>query len=118
MKSLGIILAFIISFFTLETGLEGTWHVEAGERSYDITFTADGMYMVDMGADGTVDVEGTYTVEENTLTMKDTSGEMSCRGDEGGSYTFSVEGDKASFSMVSDNCEGRKGLDGQTLTKK
>lgn len=117
MKILSIFLISLYSFILADTSIVGTWGISAGERTYAFTFTADGKYLVDFGGDGKIDVYGTYSVSQNQVTIKDTNGDMACRGDKGGTYQYAVSGNQITFTMVNDDCNFRLSLNGQTLNR-
>ncbi|MBO4467418.1 MAG: hypothetical protein J5745_04850 [Bacteroidales bacterium] len=58
-----------------ESGVVGTWQMRADEYHYfDATFNSDGTYVWNwMGASGGIKDEGTYTFENDQITMKATT---------------------------------------------
>jgi len=48
-----------------------------------------------------------YTVDRDTLTLKKTSGGSPCSLDSVGSYTFSINDNKLTFTLVKDDCNER-----------
>ena len=59
--------------------------------------------------DGTLAVEGTYTVIGDVLEFSDAGGPWACTGDlKIGTYTWKLEGKKLTFTKVEDKCEGRE----------
>ena len=98
----------------------GDWKIEVetpdGEMiPTKVSYTAEGVYMVDLGIDDIIDIKGKYTVEGDKITMKDTEGEMMCT--EEGIYTFSVDGDMMKLERVEDACAGRGDAATREFTK-
>lgn len=101
----------------------GTWKMtmedpEGNEMVASVTF-ADGTYQGDFGMDGTIEVQGTYTIDGDQLTMQDDVEKTTAAACENaGSYTVSIDGDAMSLSLVSDACEGRSTiLNGMTMMR-
>jgi hypothetical protein len=77
-------------------------------REVKLTLKADGTASVDFDLNGTLEVEGKYTVEGNQITFQDVSGPYACPADQKGVYTFDGTESSGSLTVVSDPCEGRK----------
>lgn len=78
------------------------------ELASDSTWTV-GLPKERDGGSTAPNVVGTYTVDGNKVTMTDTGGTNACEPAEGsGVYTFSVDCDRLTFTLVADNCDGRK----------
>jgi len=88
--------------------LVGTW--EKFTSGVTMTFTLDsGMnYQVDFESDGNIEVQGSYTIEDNTVTFNDKPGGYAT--EEPGIYTFKIEKDKVTFIIKDDPSPGRSGL--------
>ncbi len=118
MKTLIFVGAVLLSVLFTNDSIVGSWAVTAGPRSYTFTFKSNNTYQVDFGSDGSIEVTGTYTLDGSKLVMKDTGGTMQCKGDTGGIYEVSLNGNEATFKMIEDKCNGRKGMNGVTMTRK
>lgn len=77
-----------------------------------LTFQKDGIYKVDLGMDGSYEIEGSYTFENDQITIVDTS-EGPCKGVKG-VYNMKIEDYKIVANLVSDECLARKGDDPDT----
>lgn len=69
---------------------------------------ADGTYALDMGNDGSAEVNGTYTMSGDKMTISDDAGD--CTGK--GVYTVAVTDNTLTMTRVSDECENRGGPEG------
>ncbi len=118
MKSILATGIILFSLFIPNANIVGSWIIQAGSRSYTIIFDSDNTYAIDFGSDGSKEVTGTYSFADGKMTMKDISGPMKCERDSGGMYRVSINGNEATFTLISDNCKGRKGLNGATLKRK
>lgn len=107
------LLSSCLFFFSFSNDVDptGTWKMtimdpDGNAIAVSLTFE-DGTYKSDIGMDGSIDIEGTYTLngDQITLTDKPDSSPMACK--EEGVYKISITGNKLSFSTVSDNCMGR-----------
>ena len=58
-------------------------------------------------SDGTVLVEGNYTIAEKTITFNDIKGEIACPLDVLGKYELAVENKELKLKLVEDVCQGR-----------
>lgn len=99
----------------------GTWTWQGQTPEGDpmpmaMEFKADNTYHIDFGADGTVEIHGTVSYAAGVMTIADSVGD--CAGAKG-VYTFTVDGDKATAEMISDECEPRsQGGNTMNLTRK
>lgn len=109
---------FFIAFALLVTtnasaqNLVGKWAGEFpgqdGQAAMKFTLTiTENTYQFDMGMDGKADVTGSYTSDGTKITIWDTAGENTCPPDQKGVYAYTFSGDTATFTKVSDACEGR-----------
>lgn len=86
----------------------GEFPAQNGQPAMKFTLTiAESTYQFDMGMDGKVDVSGSYTSDSKQITIWDTAGENTCPADQKGVYSYTVNGDTATFTKVSDACPGR-----------
>lgn len=120
-----ILTASIFLFFSSPLAVDpsGTWKMtmqdpEGNEAVASVTFT-DGIYQGDFGMDGTIEVQGTYTVDNDQITLMDNAEKSTAAACEGaGSYTVSIDGDAMSLTVVEDACEGRAAiLNGITMIR-
>ncbi len=56
----------------------------------------------------TIDVRGKLSVEGCTVRFTDSEGTYACPSDEVGTYTFEVREGTLRFTLVKDECEGRR----------
>lgn len=108
---------------TIPTDLVGSWTVNApnllGEvQNYTMDFKSDGSYSVDLSSDGIIDAIGNFSVTNGQYSMSETSGEIACAPNMSGVYTYVVNNTKLNFTLVRDNCEPRKLVMVETMTKK
>ena len=105
------VLTFL-SATTFAQSLVGKWSGEfPGQNDqpavkFTLTIT-DNTYQFDMGMDGKVDVTGGYTSDGKQITIWDTAGENTCPSDQKGVYSYTFDGDMATFTKVTDACPGR-----------
>jgi len=94
-----LILLFLAFIAMLPLGLMaqnpvGIWKMsipdETGKMApLKLDLLADGIYAIDFGHDGTIDIKGKYTLEDGKMTIQDTEG-SDCT--EQGVYTLKIEG--------------------------
>lgn len=100
---------------------EGSWTMMLADQEGNtfpatLVFTADS-YEAEWIDNDKPEVTGTYTMEDGKITLKDSGGEMSCPGSTG-IYTVSIEGDKLTMTVVTDDCEGRSAGSPMVMTRK
>jgi uncharacterized protein (TIGR03066 family) len=112
-----LVLIFVLflfaPFFVSAQSIVGDWLMDAktpdGQPSVmKVSFKADGKLKVDFGNDGSIDINGTYTLDGNKISLNDASTESPCYG-KVGVYEMKVEGDKLKVKLIEDACEIRKG---------
>ncbi|MEL6391509.1 MAG: hypothetical protein AAFY36_08425 [Bacteroidota bacterium] len=81
-----------------------------------VSFHADGTMTVDMGNDGTVDIQANYTHADGQISISDSAEASPCYG-KTGVYNISIDGDQMSVSLVSDPCDARR-IERMVLTRK
>lgn len=96
----------------------GDWYVsgqmpDGTEVTHKITFKEGGTMTVDMGNDGTVDVNSTYTMDGYRISMSDTDEASPCKG-KVGVYDLVIEKEKMVAKLVEDACDARRG-DGKDM---
>lgn len=115
------VLAICFSVTVSAQDYIGTWTWDStgpdgSTMPISMEIKADNSYHIDFGADGTVELHGKYTFEDDTMTIADEVGD--CKGAKG-VYKFVVDGDTAMGTMVSDECEPRaQGSGSMKLTRK
>lgn len=85
-----------------------------------LTFEENGELHVDVGNDGTVDIEYTYTLSEGSISIKEISSGGDCTGVVGVYEMARIKGgmDSRELNAINDPCELRKvAHDGITLTR-
>jgi hypothetical protein len=114
MKQSLFFVAFMLLFAsaTFAQSLVGKWSGEFpgqnGQPATKFTLTiTENTYQFDMGMDGTVDITGGYTSDGKQITIWDTAGQNTCPSDQKGVYSYTLSGDTATFTKVSDACAGR-----------
>jgi len=108
---------FCCPIFMCAQSVVGSWSWEVttsdGKAAKNmLTFQKDGIYKVDLGMDGSYEIEGSYTFENDQITIVDTS-EGPCKGVKG-VYNMKIEDYKIVANLVSDECLARKGDDPDT----
>ncbi len=107
-----VAFALLFTTTTFAQSLVGKWAGEFpgqnGQPALKFTLTiTDNTYQFDMGMDGKADVTGSYTSDGKQITIWDTAGENTCPSDQKGVYAYTLDGDTATFTKVSDACAGR-----------
>ena len=93
----------------------GKWEKYSNGVTMAFILDKDLNYTVDFESDGNIEVRGTYTVEENTITFTDKPGGYA--SPDPGIYTFKIEEDKLIYTIKNDPTAGRSGLVAGTWTK-
>lgn len=116
-----ILAAFMLApFFMNAQAHLGTWKWQGqgpdGSTAWSsVTFKSDGTYDLDIGMNGTIEANGTYTMEGGVFTISDTS-EPVCDG-KPGTYTVKIEGNTLKGELVEDDCAARKEAMTQAMIK-
>ncbi|MCH2080793.1 MAG: hypothetical protein MK226_00310 [Saprospiraceae bacterium] len=108
---------FCCPFLISAQSIVGSWSWDAttpdGKAAKNmLTFQKDGVYKVDLGMNGSYEIEGSYTLENDQITIVDTS-EGPCKGVKG-VYNMKIEDNQIVTTLVSDDCLPRKGNDPDT----
>ncbi|GJM34346.1 MAG: hypothetical protein DHS20C18_33470 [Saprospiraceae bacterium] len=119
MKNAQLFLLFLC--FTISLGAfaqstpVGNWKAEV--RTEDGAFVVikaslskDGNYIVDMGGDGIIDINGKYQAKDGKLIIQDKSGPGACSGK--GIYKLEMSANTMEMILISDECKGRAGPEG------
>ncbi len=72
-----------------------------------LSFGAGNTYSVDLGADGTADINGKYEISNGQLSIQDNGGPEACTGK--GIYKLETSEKTLKMTRISDPCEGRGG---------
>lgn len=109
-------------FFLSAQSMVGDWTYQGpGPDGKEITNTMtmkeDGTLSVDFGSDGQVEVVAAYTIEGDQITINDTLEQSPCYG-KAGVYTFKIDGDNITITLVEDACDLRRRDRPWTLTRK
>jgi hypothetical protein len=107
-----VVAMLLFATTSFAQSLVGKWAGEFpgqnGQPALKFTLTiTDNTYQFDMGMDGKADVTGGYTSDGKQITIWDTAGENTCPSDQKGVYAYTLDGDTATFTKVSDACAGR-----------
>ena len=104
---------------TGKSSIKGTWSNDLST----VIFMSDHTYAIDTNnKSGNYVAWGTYSTDNNQLTMTDSGGTSSCFNTASqtfytGQYTYSISGNTLTLTMVSDNCSARvTNLSGSSLT--
>ena len=98
------------STLALSTALAGAFPqgtFEAKEAPYTVSFDGMGRFQVNQGE--TLEVAGTYSVNDNVLKLTDTQGPWACskEGERTGTYRWKFENAVLTLSKLTDKCEDR-----------
>ncbi|MCB9048352.1 MAG: hypothetical protein H6556_02885 [Lewinellaceae bacterium] len=77
-----------------------------------VSIKDDNTYALDFGADGAVEIKGSYQSKGDQIVIQDVEG-SDCTGK--GIYTFEVNDAGMTMTRVSDECEGRGGPEGKMV---
>ncbi len=119
-KNLFLGLLFCLPFTVLaQNTIAGDWKMQIPDESGNmmtlkVSMKADGTYTADFGADGTIEINGKYTLEGDQITIEDVSGPNACPNQKG-VYKFVVTDTTNTMTKVSDPCEGRSGPEGKMV---
>lgn len=72
--------------------------------TFKVSLKADGTYAVDFEEDGTIDIEGKYSIEGDQMTIEDTGGPAACK-DGKGTYKFVTTETTNTLTEVTDPCD-------------
>lgn len=116
LKTVLAALFFLPVSLMAQSELVGTWNLtlsgENGESMMlKVKLSDDGTYTVDFGGDGTVEINGKYSLKDSQITLEDTSGEYACPASKG-VYKYTVDETNLKLERISDTCEGRGGPTG------
>ncbi len=90
---------------TSGNSIVGVWHKTTNGRTVTRTFFDDNKVQTDFFKGPEIDVWGHYSVNNDTITLSDVGGEA-CISD--GEYRFIIRNDSLTFSVLDDDCQGRK----------
>ena len=117
LKVLCISFIFCLAFSISAQSWVGKWKMEFTTDEGILVLTADlktnGTYTLDLGADGTIEVNGTYTMSDDTMTFSDNG---ACQGI--GVYKVKATDTTLTLTKISDECTDRTGPDGIMVGKR
>lgn len=98
----------------------GSWKVPVPDGNGNmitlkVDISAEGTFTLDVGADGSIETKGKYSMDGAKMTIQETEG-TECTGV--GVYTLKVEGDTMTMTRISDACTDRGGPEGVIVLKK
>ena len=104
-----------VSNLAAQSDFTGKWLTsftdqEGQSWKMQVEMKSDNTYAVDFNADGTTEIEGSYNIDGDQVTVQDVKG-SDCNGK--GVYKFTVEGDQLTMITVKDECPGRSGPEGR-----
>ena len=112
-----ITLLFAMPIGVFAQSIAGDWETQVpGQEegtlvTIKVKMSDDGTYAVDLGGDGTVDINGKYSVTDGVITVQDTdTGPNTCNGK--GMYKLETTDTTLKMTRISDECDGRGGPDG------
>ena len=109
-------------FMFAQRSLEGSWTTtfpgqDGSAVVAKLVIGEDGTYTVDFGADGQVEINGTYKTDGNQIIIRDMGeGPDACNGK--GVYNFTVDDVAMVMERVSDECPNRGGEAGRMEFKR
>lgn len=117
MKSLQrsiLLLCFCLPLGLAAQSIEGSWKTQipdgqGGMIPMKVTLE-NGTYAVDMGMDGSIEINGKYEISGDQMTIQDTGGANACNGK--GVYKVEVSDKAMKMTRVSDACPERGGPEG------
>ena len=96
----------------------GKWKMEfssdEGTFAIAVDLKDNGTYTLDFGVDGTIEVNGKYTISGDTMTINDVDGD--CKGK--GVYTAKATSTTLTMTRVTDECSNRGGPEGVMVAKR
>ncbi len=116
MKLLALICCIIPISLIAQEAHVGDWQtkipLEDGTMlPLQVSLTAEGTFAVDFGIDGTIEINGKYSVTDGQITIQDIDGTRACTSGKG-VYKLEVSETSMKMTRVSDDCEGRGGPEG------
>ena len=105
---------FLVPLNLSAQGPVGTWKMSIPDDQgnmvpVQVKIMDNGAYAVDFGVDGTTEINGKYTVDNDQMTIQDNEGsECTAKG----VYKFKVDGNTLTMTRVSDGCAQRGGPEG------
>ena len=98
------------STLALSTALAGEFPqgtFEAKEAPYTVSFDGKGWFQVNQGE--TLEVSGTYSIEQGNVELTDVKGPWACKGagQQKGTYAWTFNGTTLTFIKMADSCDER-----------
>lgn len=114
-------ILFVMPSFSSAQSIVGDWIMEGKAEdgtkiSNKVSFKKNGTLTVDFGNNGSIEVQASYTLDGNQISINDTSKESPCYG-QVGIYEISIKGAICTAKVIKDPCDVRRG-DGEPGTMK
>ncbi|MBN1997352.1 hypothetical protein JW935_07365 [candidate division KSB1 bacterium] len=87
--------------------LVGSWIRVQDGTTIRLVIMEDGQFEAEFDDDSNIDIWGTYAASNNQITFYDEGG-ATC--DTQGMYRYSLSGKKLTFTLVEDECDGRRSI--------
>ena len=95
----------------------GTYTAAFNGMALEAQFSDSGT--ITIKADNSVVVTGTFAIKGDVIELRDLSGPLACNAEQIGRYQWKLEDTTLTFSLVSDDCQGRtQSVAGQPWTRK
>jgi len=107
---------FLLTFSITAQSVVGDWQMsvtnpEGQTMTIKLSISEGSSFTVDLGNDGSIDVNGEYQLEGDQMTIKGVSGPaVQCQ--EAGIYKVEITADTLKMTRVSDPCQERGGPEG------
>ena len=101
-----LVTVFLIGCQTSQELKEGTYTAKADSKIFSIKLYDGNHYTVQI--DGVTVVEGVYEVKNERVYVTDETGPYACGENITGVYKWIIKDNKVTFTVVKDECTGRK----------
>lgn len=106
-----VCLFFSATAFSQTSAIEGAWTGQVtGQDGQPVKVKmviTDNAYSLDFGMDGVVEINGSYLLDGDQVTVWDTDEKGGCPPDKKGVYKYAVVNDTVTFTKVTDACPQR-----------
>ena len=88
--------------------ITGSWKFkDSNDGPQKITFLKDGTYNLDFDGDGKRDIWGSYRISQDWIILNDVGGDFVFDCGQQGAYSFRINDDILTFTMMADQCPSR-----------